>query len=96
MSCRIYEESDDTYRIEIEGEQIADDLDEEGLADQIAELLESGDLEPEEVVTHVEWDGSVRRRRVIALLTPAQRRSLGYVISAQAVNGDTQSDLDED
>ena len=96
MSAIIYEETDDTFRVEIDGEEIAADLDEEGLTDQIAELLESGDLEPEEVVTQIEWDGSRRRSRAIALLTPAQRRSLGYAIGAQPISGNTQDDLDED
>lgn len=94
MSCHITETDEGVFEISIEDEIIADDIEHDELGEEVAHLLESGDLDPEDVVVFAEWDGSTRRRRAIAFLNRSQRESLGYAIGAQPVAGSVQDDLD--
>jgi len=86
--------SDETWRVELDGELLEEGLDEEGLSGLFYEAIDDGDLDVRSRVVVVQ-DGNRVRRRAIDFCDDDQKRMLGYVIARQPVGGETDDDADE-
>jgi hypothetical protein len=71
-------DDEETWTLELDGEVIASDYDDDELAQEVYELIDDGDLDAYETVR---IDG--RARIAAELCTPEDQRRLGYVIGAK-------------